>query len=66
MRLRLNGKEHQLQNAATIPALLASLQLTEKLVLVELNGRAVPRTDFSTTTLEEGDAIEIVRMVAGG
>jgi sulfur carrier protein len=66
MRLHLNGKEHQLQNAATLPALLASLQLTEKLVLVELNGLAVPRTDFATTKLEEGDAIEIVRMVAGG
>ena len=66
MRLRLNGKEHELQNAATLPALLASLQLTEKLVLVELNGRAVPRADFPTTKLQEGDAIEIVRMVAGG
>jgi sulfur carrier protein len=66
MRLRLNGEEHELQNAANLPALLASLQLTEKLVLVELNGLAVPRTDFATTKLEEGDAIEIVRMVAGG
>jgi sulfur carrier protein len=66
MRLRLNGKEHRLQSVATLPALLASLQLTEKLVLVELNGRAVPRADFPATKLEEGDAIEIVRMVAGG
>jgi sulfur carrier protein len=66
MRLRLNGEEHELQNATTLPALLASLQLAEKLVLVELNGRAVPRGDFPSTKLEEGDAIEIVRMVAGG
>jgi sulfur carrier protein len=66
MRLHLNGKEHELQNAATLPALLASLQLTEKLVLVEINGRAVPRADFPATKLEEGDEIEIVRMVAGG
>jgi sulfur carrier protein len=66
MRLRLNGEEHELQNAATLPALLASLQLTEKLVLVELNGSAVSRADFPATKLEEGDAIEIVRMVAGG
>jgi sulfur carrier protein len=66
MRLRLNGEEHELQNAATLPALLASLQLTEKLVLVELNGSAVSRADFPAIKLEEGDAIEIVRMVAGG
>jgi thiamine biosynthesis protein ThiS len=66
MRLSLNGEERELENAATLSALLASLQLTEKLVLVELNGHAVPRADFPTTKLEEGDAIEIVRMVAGG
>jgi thiamine biosynthesis protein ThiS len=35
-------------------------------VLVELNGRAVPRTDFSAIKLDEGDAVEIVRMVGGG
>ena len=47
MRLRLNGKEHELQNAATLPALLASLQLTEKLVLVELNGQSCTASRIS-------------------
>jgi thiamine biosynthesis protein ThiS len=40
--------------------------MAEKLVLVELNGSAIPRADFSATKLTEADTIEIVRLAAGG
>jgi sulfur carrier protein len=66
MRLTLNGQERELEQEITLSDLLASLQLTEKLVLVELNGQAVQRADIPATKLGEGDTIEIVRMAAGG
>ena len=66
MKLKLNGQVHDLEGGATLSDLLASLQLGEKLVLVELNGHAIPRADFPATKLDEGDALEIVRMVGGG
>jgi sulfur carrier protein len=66
MRLTLNGELREITAVATVSDLLGSLQLTEKLVLVERNGNAVPRTDFAFTKLVEGDTIEIVRLSAGG
>jgi sulfur carrier protein len=66
MRLTLNGELREITAVATVSDLLGSLQLTEKLVLVERNGNAVPRTDFAFTKLVEDDAIEIVRLSAGG
>lgn len=66
MTLKLNGQAREMETGATILDLLMSLQLVEKLVLVELNGQAVPRADFPATKLDEGDSIEIVRMVGGG
>ena len=66
MKLKLNGQMRDTVNGATLSDLLASLQVPEKLVLVELNGRAVPRADFSVTSLAEADTVEIVRMVGGG
>ncbi len=66
MKLTLNGQVRDLENGSTLSELLASLQLAEKLVLVELNGHAVQRADFPETKLGEADAIEIVRMVGGG
>ncbi|MBV8414855.1 MAG: sulfur carrier protein ThiS [Verrucomicrobia bacterium] len=66
MKLTLNGELREVAAVATVSDLLGSLRLTEKLVLVERNGNAVPRADFAFTKLVEGDAIEIVRLSAGG
>jgi sulfur carrier protein len=66
MKLTLNGQAREVAIGVTLSELLASLQLTDKLVLVERNGDAIPRADFPVTTLGEGDTIEIVRMVGGG
>ena len=66
MKLTLNGQAREMTIGMTLSELLASLQLADKLVLVERNGDAVPRADFPVTTLAEGDTIEIVRMVGGG
>ncbi|MBV8353623.1 MAG: sulfur carrier protein ThiS [Verrucomicrobia bacterium] len=66
MKLTLNGELREVAPIATVSDLLGSLRLTEKLVLVERNGNAVPRADFAFTKLVEGDAIEIVRLSAGG
>jgi sulfur carrier protein len=66
MMLVLNGKAREISDAKTISDLLSSLGLAEKQVLIEQNGHAVSRDNFSATSIEEGDTIEIVRMVAGG
>jgi sulfur carrier protein len=66
MKLTLNGQARDTETGATISDLLMSLQLAEKQVLVELNGQAVQRANFPATKLDEGDSIEIVRMVGGG
>jgi sulfur carrier protein len=66
MKLTLNGQARALENGVSLSDLLASLQLAEKLVLVELNGQPVARLDFPNTALNEGDIVEVVRMVAGG
>jgi sulfur carrier protein len=66
MKLTVNGQVRELDSGVTLLALLASLQLTEKPVLVELNGQAVDRADLPVIKLAEGDVLEIVRMVGGG
>jgi sulfur carrier protein len=66
MTLMLNGKQRDVPCEANLSNLLVSLQLAEKLVLVELNGNPVERANFAVTKLGEGDTVEIVRMVGGG
>ena len=66
MKLTLNGEAREVAIDITLSELLASMQLADKMVLVERNGDAIPRADFPAITLGEGDTIEIVRMVGGG
>jgi sulfur carrier protein len=66
MRLVVNGDEVDLPEGAGVLDLLAHLELGAKWVIVERNGEPVERRDVPTTTLAEGDRIELVRAVAGG
>jgi sulfur carrier protein len=66
MKLRLNGDLRETPPLGNLSELLVHLQQAEKLVLVEKNGAAIARDCFATTTIQDGDTIEIVRMVAGG
>lgn len=67
MTLTVNGAPRELpETAATVEQVLVALGLADRPVLVELNGTALFPRDFAVETVADGDALEIVRMVAGG
>ena len=65
MKLVLNGKEREVQ-ATQVEALVAELGLPLAAALVEHNGTALLRSEWTSTNLRDGDRLEIIRMVAGG
>ncbi|HEY8447528.1 MAG TPA: sulfur carrier protein ThiS [Thermomicrobiales bacterium] len=66
LKLTINGKQVELAPGTTIADFLASKGYHERLVVVEINGKIVPRTEYGTTTLSAGDEVEIVHFVGGG
>jgi sulfur carrier protein len=66
MRVRVNGKELNVEAGTALDGLLAILSMGTKGIAVELNGEVVPRARHAETALNEGDSIEIIRMVGGG
>lgn len=66
MRIVLNGEPRDVANALTVRELLMELGLGDTLVAVERNEDIVPRAAHSTTSLAEGDAVEVVHFVGGG
>ncbi len=64
--ISLNGKETPLAAGMTIDDFLALQSLQGKLVVVEINGAIVPRSDFSFRVFDAGDQVEIVHFVGGG
>ncbi len=65
MKLVLNGKEREV-NATQVEELVAELGLPLAAALVEHNGTALLRSEWSKTRLQNSDRLEIIRMVAGG
>lgn len=66
MTITLNGEPHTLTSRVTIVELLAQLDIDPRRVAVERNFVVVRRDAYATTTVEEGDQIEIVNFVGGG
>jgi thiamine biosynthesis protein ThiS len=62
----VNGQDRAVAEGTTVRALLAELSLPESRVAVERNRAIVPRSDFGTVALANGDRIEIVTFVGGG
>lgn len=65
MRLKLNGKEREVEGVSTVDQLVASLGI-HRMIVVEHNGTILRREQYAETALSEGDTLEIVHMVGGG
>lgn len=61
----INGQPRAVA-ASTAEELVDELGLPAPTVLVELNGKALHRSEWPTETISEGDVIEILRVSAGG
>ena len=61
-----NGRALPLEQSCSLADFLTRQQLLPKSVVVELNGEAVPPSEFTQRQVKAGDRLEIVRIVAGG
>ena len=50
----------------TLEAVISALSHNPQLVVVEHNGVIAPRSQWGSTTVDEGDNLEIVTIVGGG
>ena len=66
MHIQLNGETYTLSETLSVAGLLEHLQLAGRRVAVELNFEIVPRSQYETTQLKEGDAVEVVHAIGGG
>jgi thiamine biosynthesis protein ThiS len=66
VRVAVNGEERELPDGFTVGELLEMLGTARAGIAVARNDRVVRRAEYETQTLADGDAIEIIKAVAGG
>lgn len=68
MELTINGEKKTIDNAETLEDVMASLGISSetKGVAAALNDAVVPRSQWKSTPIRTGDAIEVIHAVQGG
>jgi thiamine biosynthesis protein ThiS len=66
MKILINGEGVECGAVRTVDELVLHHRLGLETTLVELNGTALHRREWSTQVLQENDRIEILRVAAGG
>ena len=64
--IRLNGENRSLDKHTSVLDLLALFELSPQRVIVERNRKVVDKDSMDQVTLEDGDDVEIIRLVSGG
>ncbi len=64
--LHINGRRVELEGPTPLLAYLETLGVSARAVAVEHNGVIIERSGYAETKLDDGDVVEIVRMVGGG
>jgi len=64
--LTINGQSRSFPGPLNVARLIEVLELEGKRIALERNGEIVPRSQFASVKLTDGDALEIVVAVGGG
>jgi thiamine biosynthesis protein ThiS len=62
----VNGNDTKLPGGSRVTDLIAKLGLSPERLAVEINRKVIRRASWDSTTLSEGDRVEIVHFVGGG
>jgi sulfur carrier protein len=65
MKVTVNGEDREV-DARDVAELVTELELIPAVSLVEHNGTALRREEWTARLLGQGDRLEIIRIVAGG
>ncbi len=66
MTVRINGKEREVGDPATVAALLAELGVDPRNVAVECDGAIIPRERLAAEPVRRDACFEIIHFVGGG
>lgn len=66
MKANINGSEREFVEGTTVAQLLREVAAPQTGIAVAVNGSVIRGSLHESTVLLDGDAVEIVRAVAGG
>ncbi|HBV88745.1 MAG TPA: thiamine biosynthesis protein ThiS [Desulfosporosinus sp.] len=64
--IKVNGRDYPWRAELSVKQLLAEMNFTFPLIIVVINGKTVPKDEFTCTVIENGDDIQAIHLICGG
>ena len=65
--IRVNNKfDVEWQEGMTVSSILKILKFTFPMIIVSVNGKIVPKSEYGTTRIEDNDQVKVIHLIAGG
>lgn len=64
--VRINGETREFDQPLTVREILSDLAIKEGTVAIAVNESVVPKAEWDKILIQDGDRVEIIRVVAGG
>ncbi|HAP35140.1 MAG TPA: thiamine biosynthesis protein ThiS [Bacteroidetes bacterium] len=69
MKLTLNNRSESINTSKeiiTVSELLAIQKFSYKMLIVRINDFVVKTENYSTTTIKDGDNVQVIHLISGG
>lgn len=69
MRLFLNNRDEDIESTSdiiTVSELLKLQKFSYKMLVVRVNDTLIKKDDYSTTTIKDGDKVQVIHLMTGG
>ena len=66
MNITINGETKSIEGVELLDDLLTRLKLNAAYFAVAINEKVIPRSEYTTTKVSDGDQIEVIHAVGGG
>jgi len=66
LMITVNRRKMEYEKEVSVESLLTLCNYTYPLIVVKINGKAIPQEEFATAIVRDGDAVEAIHLIAGG
>lgn len=64
--ITVNGKEFPWEEALSVKQLLDKKGYTFPLLVVKINGKSIPKSEYDLTLVHDGDHVQVIHLISGG
>jgi len=64
--IQVNGRDFEWREGLTVREIMRERKYTSPRIVVKVNGQVVRQKDWDTFTVQDGDDVRVIHLIAGG